>query len=206
MRPYRAAIVATLLGLAAVAALVLVTTCGSSDKASPTERPTSTAVGPTASPTIKPTTDVQLLPYFQQLDAVFQKASDDSFTANDELSRALTDAQDIDQTKAAYDAFLTATESVFDAAITSMNGLDVPAAAKVDHDAFITAATSSKTLAAQLRDDLAGVTTEDELQALLNNFGTDKGPLLAAADTACNNLQETAASHGVDVDLACTGG
>ena len=39
---------------------------------------------------------------------------------------------------------------------------------------------------------------------LLEDFGADKGPLLLEADNACISLQETASSHGVNIDLACS--
>ncbi|HVP05471.1 MAG TPA: hypothetical protein VMT90_07340 [Dehalococcoidia bacterium] len=172
--------------LAAAVVAVLGVACGGDD-------------GPT------PTPDPALQPYFTQLDAIFQKASDDSLAANDKLDSDLGDTQDLDTEKAAFDAFLTSTEAIFDTAIASMNALTVPPELKGDHDAFVTAATSSKELAAQLQSDLAGVTTEQQLQDLLTSFDADKQPLLDAGDTACANLQTTAATHGVNIDLACAG-
>lgn len=201
MRAYRAAIIAIILGLLAVAALVIAVECGGDDK--PSVAPT---IGATAAPTIAPTADVELTPYFQGLDTIFQRASDDSVTADATLQTALSDAQDIEATKAAYATFLTSTESVFETAIAAMNGLQVPPAAQEGHSSFIAAAESSKVLAAELRDSIAGVTTEAELETLLEDFGADKGPLLEEADQACSQLQETATARGIDIDLACTGG
>jgi hypothetical protein len=69
----------------------------------------------------------------------------------------------------------------------------------------VAAAESSKNLAAKLRADIAGVTTKAQLDVLLEDFGTASGPLLDEADSACTKLQETAITHGIDVDLACNG-
>lgn len=205
MRAYRAAIIATILGLLAVAVLVIAVECGGDD--TPSNVPTITATGAsTGTPTIAPTPDAELIPYFQDLDTIFQRASDDSVTADGALETALSDAQDIEGVKAAYITFLTSTESVFEIAIASMNGLQVPLVAQEGHSSFVAAAESSKGLAVELRDSIAGVTTEAELQTLLENFGADKGPLLEEADQACSQLQETAITRGIDIDLACTGG
>lgn len=205
MRAYRAAIIATILGLLAVAVLIVAVECSGDDK--PSVVPT---IGATAAPTdastIAPTVDVELMPYFQGLDTIFQKASDDSVTADATLQTALSDAQDIEAIKAAYVTFLTSTESVFETAIAAMNGLQVPLVAQDGHSSFVAAAESSKGLAAELRDSIAGVTTEVELETLLEAFGADKGPLLEEADQACSQLQETATTRGIDIDLACTGG
>lgn len=205
MRAYRAAIIATILGLLAVGLLILAVECGGDD--TPSVVPTIAATtAPAGTPTIAPTPDVELLPYFQGLDTIFQRASDDSVTADGVLQTALSDAQDIEGTKAAYTTFLTSTESVFETAIASMNGLQVPPVAQDDHNAFIAAAESSKNLAAELRGSIAAVTTEAELETLLADFGANKGPLLEEADQACSRLQETAITRGIDIDLACTGG
>lgn len=193
-------VTAATLVLLAFAALIIAAACGGDDT------DTVPSGTPTATPTIVPTPDVELAPYFQELDTIFQRASDDSVTADAALGNALTAAQDVEAIKAAYTAFLTATKGVFETAIASMNGLQVPPVAQDDHNTFVAAAESSKNLAAELRDGIAGVTTEAELEALLEDFGTDKGPLLEEADQACSQLQETANTRGIDVDLACTGG
>lgn len=202
MRAYRAAILATAIGLLAVAALILLVQSGGDDSTpGPTAGPTAS---PTPSPTVKPTTDVELVPYFDELETIFQQASDGSVTADNARAAALDSAEDIGGIKTAYIDFLAATGAVFDAAIVAMNALEVPPAVQADHSAFITAAQSSKNLATELSTSIQGVTTEQELQALLQDFGNDNGPLLAAADLACARLQETALTHGVDVDLACS--
>lgn len=162
-----------------------------------------TACGGDSGPS--PTPDPAFQPYYTQLDAIFKKASDDSFAANDQLDSTLSEAPDLDSEKAAFDTFLTSTEDVFTTAITSMNGLTVPPELKADHDAFVQAATSSRDLARQLQSGLAGVTTEEQLQTMLTDFDNDKQPLLDSGDTACTNLQTAAKQHGINVNLACTG-
>jgi hypothetical protein len=201
MRLHRAAIIVTLTGLLSVAALLMAVACGDDDAGTPTD-----VITPTTSPTIKPTPDVELVPYFQELDTIFQKASDDSVTADAALTAALASAQDIAATKAAYTAFLTATEGTFQAAIVAMTGLQVPAVTADGHNAFVVAAGSSRNLAAELRVDIAAATTEAQLDTLLEKFATDKAPVLEEADAACSQLQETAMAHGIDVDLACGAG
>jgi len=160
----------------------------------------------TGSPTITPTPNEALVPYFTQLVTIFQKASSDSADANSKLNDGLDAAgTNLDEEKAAMDTFLTSTAGVFNAAISSMNALDVPPLAKTDHDAFVAAATSSVQLASQLQNDLASVQTDTDAQDLINQFDTNYQPFLTAADTACANLQTLASANGVDVDLACQG-
>jgi hypothetical protein len=200
MRAPRPAVVATTLGLLALAALIAAVACGGDD----TDTPPSDA--PAATTTIKPTPDAEIFPYFQELDAIFQRASDDSVTADAALGAALSAAQDVEATRVAYTAFLTATEGVFEAAIVAMNGIQVPPVAQAGHNEFVAAAESSKNLAAKLRADIAGVAAKAQLDVLLEDFGTASGPLLDEADAACTKLQGTAITHGIDVDLACNGG
>jgi hypothetical protein len=198
MRAPHPVVVAITLGLMTLSVLIIAIACGGDDT------DTAPSGTPTATPTIKPTPDVELFPYFQELDAIFQRASDDSVTADAALGDALTAAQDVEATRVAYTAFLTATEGVFEAAIVAMNGLQAPPVAQAGHNEFVAAAESSKNLAAKLRADIAGVTTKAQLDVLLEDFGTASGPLLDEADSACKKLQETAITHGIDVDLACS--
>jgi hypothetical protein len=202
MRPYRAAIAAITVGLAAILILVLAIECSGGSDDAVNGSPTATGEQ-SGSNTPQPTVDVALQPYFQQLASIFQKASDDNLAAVSELDQARSNAQTLEDTKAAYATFLTATQSAFDTAIGAMNQLDVPAEAKDDHTAFVNATTQSRQLAEQFMSDVANTTTQQELDDLLNNFGADKGPLLTTIDDACAGLQETATSHGVDVDLGC---
>ena len=140
------------------------------------------------------------------MDAIFQKASDDSAGINQELDNGLNEAgTNLDEEKAAMEKFLTDTAGVFNEAITSMNALDVPAEAKADHDAFIAAAKASVLLASRLQDDISNAKTDTEAQNLISQFNDNYQPLLDAGDTACVNLQDIAATHGLDTDLACQG-
>lgn len=200
MRAHHPGVTAATLALLAFAALITAAACGGDDT------DTAPSGTPAATPTIKPTPDVELFPYFQELDAIFQRASDDSVTADAARGVALAAAEDVEATKSAWITFLSATEGVFEAAIVAMNGLQAPPAAQAGHDEFVAAAQSSKNLAAKLRADIAGVTTKAQLDVLLEDFGTESGPLLDEADSACMKLQETAITHGIDIDLACTGG
>lgn len=204
MKAYRAAIIATALGFIAVIALILVVELSDDDEPDPStgDVPT-TEVTITGTPTEIPTPDIELQPYFQELDTIFQRASDESLLADQARQQALEAGGDIEAVKLAWSNFLTATEAVFTNAITSMDALTVPAVVRPGHDAFRAAADSSRILAAQLRADIAVVTTENELDAVLQNFGQVNGPLLEAADAACVELQETANSHGIFLDLAC---
>jgi hypothetical protein len=204
MKAYRAAMIATALGFIAVIALILAVELSEDDRpAPPSAGDIPTAGETTGTPTEIPTPDLELQPYFQELDTIFQRASDESLLADEARLSALEAGGDIEAVKRAWSDFLTATEAVFANAVASMDAMTVPETARPGHDAFRAAADSSRTLAAQLRADISAVTTEDELDAVLENFGRVNGPLLEEADAACLDLQETALSHGIFLDLAC---
>jgi hypothetical protein len=204
VKAYRAAIIATALGFIAVIVLILAVELSSDDDSHANGGVVIPTTSPTAAPSPTPTPDAVLLPYFTELDTIFQRASDESITADAALQAALSEDADVEALKTAYSTFLTATEAVFANAIASMDAMTVPVAAQAGHNAFRAAADSSRVLAAELRGDIAAVTTEDELRTLLETFGADKGPLLEEADNACVSLQETATSHGINLDLACS--
>jgi hypothetical protein len=174
----------------------LLSACGDDDNTDNTSPTPITSVIP----------DEKLEPYFERLDAIFEKASEDTAEANQELNDGLREAgTDLDEEKAAMSTFLTATEAVFDNAIAAMNDLDVPSQAKNDHDSFVAAAEGSALLASTLEDDLADAKSDAEAQALIDEFNTNYQPLLESADQACTNLQDLATAAGLDTDLACQG-
>ena len=187
-----------LLAPAAIIVLIGASACGGDDNAGNTST--------TPTPTISVIPDEKLVPYFDKLDSIFEKASEDSATANQDLNDRLQEAgTNLDEEKAAMSSFLTATEAVFDDAINAMNALDVPAQAKNDHDSFVASARGSVQLASTLENDLADVESDTEAQALIDKFNTDYQPLLESADRACSNLQALATAAGLGTDLACQG-
>jgi hypothetical protein len=143
--------------------------------------------------------------YFTQVAAIFLTGQTGTAAANDALNTSLDAAQTLDEKKTAITAFLDSMIGVFDQSATDMGGLDPPAAAKDAHDLFLGDIRAAKQKSSDLKAQLGGVASDDDLNAIIDQFNSEVDPIVADSNSACKSLQTLADSDGITVDLSCGG-
>ena len=140
--------------------------------------------------------------YFAELQRIFDDADEATSDAEEPLNDVSADAE-LDVQLSALDTSLDEISAIFNEAIRRLDGLDVPAAAAEHHQDFIAGVRLSVTAGDALRNDLTGITTDEQLDDRLADFDGDIDAAVDEADAACQGLQEIADTEDVDIDLDC---
>ena len=86
-----------------------------------------------------------------------------------------------------------------------MEGLDTPEEVDGPHDSFIDALGLALSATETLQDDLDGIETMEELQAVAQEFTEESTGITQQADDACAELQGIADAQQIAIDLNCEG-
>ncbi len=140
--------------------------------------------------------------YFADLQRIFEDADEAANDAEEPLNDVSADAE-LDVQLSALDTYLGEIDTVFNEAIRRLDGLDVPAAAAEHHEDFIAGVRVSVTAGDALRNDLTGITTDEQLDDRLAEFDSDIDAAVDEADAACLALQEIADTEDIEIDLDC---
>lgn len=150
-----------------------------------------------------PTADSEALAsYFTDVQGIFQDSEDATNEAEAALN-AVDPGAALDVRLSAFDTYLGEIATIFNGAITRLEGLSVPAAAADGHQEFIDGVRSSVTAGNALRSDLSGITSDQQLDDRLAQFDDDTAASVDKAAAACATLQDLADSENIGVDLAC---
>ena len=140
--------------------------------------------------------------YFADVEQIFDDADAAASEAEEPLNQTSSEAE-LDIKISTLDTYLGEIDAVFGAAIDELDDLDVPGAAAEHHQDFIDGVSVSVAAGEALRDDLASITTEEELDDRLARFDSDIDAAVEKSDAACRGLQEVADAEDIAVDLAC---
>jgi hypothetical protein len=143
--------------------------------------------------------------YFTKVAAIFLTGQTGSTAANDALNAGLDASQTLDDKKAAITNFLDTMIIVFDRATNDMGALDPPSAAKDAHDLFMQDIQAAKQESSGLKGQLGDVASDEDLNAIVDQFNTEVDALVTDANKACVSLQTLADSDGITVNLDCGG-
>jgi hypothetical protein len=141
--------------------------------------------------------------YFTKVAAIFLTGQTGSTTATGTLNTSLDTAQTVDAKKAVISNFLDTMVTVFDRATTDMGALAPPSAAKDAHDLFMQDIKNAKQKSSDLKVQLGGISSDGDLNAIVDQFNTEIDPLVTDSNQACRSLQTLANSDGITVDLSC---
>ncbi len=146
--------------------------------------------------------DDGLRAYFTDLQLTFQAAEDATNKAEEGLNQG-TSGTALDTQLSAVDTYLSAIDGIFNDALGRLSRMSVPAIAAGDHEAFIGGVFDSVSAGSALREDLRGISTEEQLSNRLAAFDGDVGAATEQGDAACLSLQAIADAESIDVDLDC---
>ncbi len=141
--------------------------------------------------------------YFANVARIFLTGQTTTGTANEALNTTLNAAQTLDEKKLAISDFLDTMIRVFDQSSTDMGALAPPDSAKDSHDQFKTDIDNARQRSSDLKDQLAGVSSSDQLDTIINDFNTEVDPIVTDSNEACKSLQSLSNSKGFDFDLSC---
>lgn len=144
--------------------------------------------------------DESLERYFQELVEV----TDEGDATGAELSATLDDelaASDSDEAAiAAWDRYFEVSLPLEQAFVEDLKAISQPTAVREAHGDLVAFFEALVRAVTEIDQELPGVGTEAELDAL---FAEGVSPLLPMKDAACFDLQEIADHYFVDVDLEC---
>jgi hypothetical protein len=140
--------------------------------------------------------------YFADVEQIFDDADAAASEAEEPLNETSSEAE-LDVKLSALDTYLGEIDTIFGAAIDELDDLDAPSAAAEHHEDFIDGVSVSVAAGEALQDDLANITTDEELVDRLAKFDSDIDAAVEKSDAACLGLQEVADAEDIAVDLAC---
>ena len=140
--------------------------------------------------------------YFAHLEGIFEEADDAAKEAEEPLNETSSEAE-LNVKLSTLDTYLGEIDAIFGKAIDRLDDLDVPTAAAEHHRNFIDGVRQSVAAGEALRNDLADITTDEQLDDRLAEFDSDTDAALDEADAACLRLQEIADTEDVGIDLEC---
>ena len=140
--------------------------------------------------------------YFTDLQRIFEDAEDATNEAEGPLNETSSGAP-LDVRLSALDTYLAEIDAIFNEAIGQLESLSIPAATADDHQDFINGVSVSVTVGSALRNDLTGITTDEQLDDRLARFDSDIDAAVDKADAACLALQEIADTEEIAIDLDC---
>ncbi len=140
--------------------------------------------------------------YFTDLKRIFDVAEDETNEAEELLDNASSDIGLAAQF-GAVDTYLARIDTVFNEAISQLEGLNVPPIAADEHQAFIDGVRDSVSAGNALRSDLQDLSNREQLDDRLAEFDSDIDAAVDKADAACLALQKIADTQDIGIDLAC---
>lgn len=141
--------------------------------------------------------------YFSQLQTVFADSSQRTDDATAALDDNLATATSLAEDKAAIIQFLDTMIATFNNAIDTMDALNPPSEAEAAHDAFRDDTAEAKDVSEGLRGDIADASSEDDAQAVVQDFNDRVVVLVDHAQGACRDLQSVADEQSAGIDLQC---
>jgi len=139
--------------------------------------------------------------YYSQIADLLNQADRDSNDIALQYGGPYDDtADEISQTSSAF----TQTGQVLETVALSLNELDPPSEADDAHTAYISSIGSLAAIFSQAIDDLENVSTNTELDAFKDQYGTQLDNANADLESNCVVLQGLADSAGSTADLGCT--
>ena len=140
--------------------------------------------------------------YFAHLEGIFEEADDAAKEAEEPLNETSSEAE-LNVKLSTLDTYLGEIDAIFGTAIDRLDDLDVPAAAAEHHRNFIDGVRQSVAAGEALRNDLADITTDEQLDDRLTTFDSDIDAAVDKSDAACLALQEIADTEEIAIDLTC---
>ncbi len=140
--------------------------------------------------------------YFTDLQIIFADAE----AATNEVEGPLNDTPPdapLDVQLSALDTYLGEIDAIFSDIVGRLESLSVPAAAAGDHQDFIDGVSVSVSTGNALRNDLTGITTEEQFDNRMNKFVGDVDASVNKTAAACLALQEIADTEELGIDLDC---
>lgn len=126
-------------------------------------------------------------------------------TAIDSIDARMTDATydtESDEVTANLEAFAEIGQAL-ESSAADLGKLHPPEEASAEHDDFQAAVADYAALVALVTDDLDGVSTLDELDAVLTQYDSEGSQVVGAAADTCLALQTVGAQYVDGLDLAC---
>ena len=140
--------------------------------------------------------------YFAGLQRIFEDADDATKEAEEQLNDA-DPGTPLGVRLSTFDAHLAERETIVNETIDRLEGLNVPASAAGDHQDFINGVRESVDVLNALRNDLTGITTDEQMNDRLARFDSDIDAAVGKADAACLALQNIADREDIAIDLDC---
>lgn len=141
--------------------------------------------------------------YFTRIQGIFKSTDSALNDISSQLDSALASATgDTEQVSAFRDSFSRSHQTVSDA-VSRLESIDPPPAARDAHNAFLQAARHSADLSQQILDQLGTLNTTDEVNAYFNQVDADLTSATNDRDKACADLQTLASANNISVDLNC---
>lgn len=140
--------------------------------------------------------------YFTNLQRIFEDAENATNEVEQPLNETSPD-DPLDVQLSALDTYLGEVDAIFSDIVSRLEGLSVPAAAADDHQDFIDGVTVSVSTGNALRNDLTGITTEEQFDDRMNKFVGDVDASVNKTAAACLALQEIADMEELGIDLDC---
>jgi len=140
--------------------------------------------------------------YFTNLQIIFADAEAATNEVEEPLNETSPDAP-LDVQLSVLDTYLGEIDAIFSDILGRLDGLSAPAAAADDHQNFIDGVSASVTAGNALRDDLTGITTEEQFDGRMDKFVGDVDASVDKTAAACLALQEIADTEELGIDLDC---
>ena len=182
--------------LAALSILLLTAACGGDDDstgstATATEATTETDGADSTSGDASP----ELEDYFAQMEDIAIQAEGRLNEVSSDLNNATFDS-DAEEIAANQDG-LQQSGAAVETALQDMSNLDPPSEVKDAHDRFSEALSTVLQLYAALAEDIADVSTMDELNSVADGYSPDFSDANIEFDSACSALQGLADDYGI---------
>ena len=140
--------------------------------------------------------ELDLDQYFQRLEGI----GDDAQTRMGMLQEEYQEVgEDIEATRDYVDAI----EGITKQALNDLKDLHPPAEVRDAHDEFVGGASQMLAVWEDRSDQLAGVESLSELQAVLVEDRPASDAVAERVDNACRQLQGIADENGIEVDVGC---
>lgn len=139
--------------------------------------------------------------YFADVEQIFADAEVATNEAEEPLNQ--TSEAELDVRLSALDTYLGEIDTIFGDIVGRLEDLSVPASAASAHQDFIDGVSMSVSTGNALRNDLTGITTEEQFDDRMDKFVGDLDASVNKTAAACVGLQEIADTENIGVDLAC---
>ena len=137
------------------------------------------------------------------LDQYFQRLEDIGDDAQARMGMLQEEYQEVGEDIEATRDYVDAVEGITKQALNDLKDLHPPAEARDAHDEFVGGASEMLAVWEDRSDQLAGVESLSELQAVLVEDKPASDAVAKRVDNACRQLQGIADENGIEVDVGC---